>query len=159
MALTLVSESFRDHGMIPARYTCDGWDMSPPLFWTRPPAPTESLVLIVDDPDAPDPDAPQSPWVHWVLYNIPPDCSQLAEGVPARELPPGCLQGRNDWGHIGYGGPCPVRGKHRYRYQLYALDTVLPTIKNPVKANIEKAMQGHVIAQTELVGMYQRRRA
>ena len=158
MTLTLVSESFRDHGMIPARYTCDGWDMSPPLFWTPPPEPTKSLVLIVDDPDAPDPQAPLTPWVHWLLYNIPPDTKGLPEGVLKKDLPSGCLQGRNDWGNTGYGGPCPPRGKHRYRHRLYALDTLLPNLKNPLKANVEKAMEGHVIAQTELTGMYERLR-
>ncbi len=160
MGLTLVSESFRDQGMIPARYTCDGWDMSPPLFWTLTSESTKSLVLIVDDPDAPDPESfsPKIPWVHWVLYNLPPSSGQLPEGVAAKDLPSGCQQGRNDWGRTGYGGPCPPRGKHRYRYRLYALDTLLPILKNPTKANVEKAMEGHVIAQTELTGMYQRLR-
>jgi Raf kinase inhibitor-like YbhB/YbcL family protein len=157
MDFMLTSESFRDKGMIPARYTCDGWDMSPPLFWTVPPAGTKSLVLIVDDPDAPDPEAPQTIWIHWLLYNIPPDAGGLAEGVAAKDLPPGCRQGKNDWGHSGYGGPCPSRGRHRYRHTLYALDTVLPDLRNPGRAALEKAMQGHVLAQSELTGMYQRR--
>lgn len=157
MGFALISESFRDKGMIPARYTCDGWDMSPPLFWTQPPEGTKSLVLIVDDPDAPDPEAPRTTWVHWLLYNIPSDINSLAEGVAIRDLPPGCRQGRNDWGRAGYGGPCPPRGKHRYRHTLYALDTVLPDLKNPLRKALEKAMEGHVLAQTELTGMYQRR--
>ncbi|MFZ4537149.1 MAG: YbhB/YbcL family Raf kinase inhibitor-like protein [Propionivibrio sp.] len=158
MGFTLVSESFRDNNMIPARYTCDGWDMSPPLFWTRPPERANSLVLIVDDPDAPDPETPDRPWVHWLLYNIPPFSGDLEEGVTTQDLPLGCLQGMNDWGRTGYGGPCPPRGKHRYRYTLYALDRVLPDLKTPDRPALEKAMQGHVVAKTELTGMYQRLR-
>lgn len=156
MEFMLISESFRNKGMIPARYTCDGWDMSPPLFWTPPPERTRSLVLIVDDPDAPDPDAPQTTWVHWLLYNIPPAADGLAEGVLPKDLPSGTLQGKNDWGRSGYGGPCPPRGKHRYRHTLHALDALLPDLKTPDRAKLEKAMHGHVIAQSELTGMYQR---
>ncbi|MFZ2853484.1 MAG: YbhB/YbcL family Raf kinase inhibitor-like protein [Rhodocyclaceae bacterium] len=159
MEFMLISESFRNKGMIPARYTCDGWDMSPPLFWTLPPEQTRSLALIVDDPDAPDPDAPQTTWVHWLLYNIPPDADGLPEGAAPKDLPRGTLQGKNDWGRSGYGGPCPPRGKHRYRHTLYALDTLLPDLNYPDRTTLEKAMHGHVIAQSELTGMYQRMHA
>lgn len=155
---TLTSGSFRDRDTIPTRYTCDGLDISPSLSWTSPPASAQTLVLIVDDPDAPDPTAPQTPWVHWLLYNIPPDCGGFAEGIAAKDLPPGCQQGKNDWGRTGYGGPCPPRGKHRYRYKLYALDTELPRLGNPIVATVEQAMTGHVVAQTELTGMYRRLR-
>lgn len=158
MGFALVSESFRDKGMIPARYTCDGWDMSPPLYWTPPPVEAQSLVLIVDDPDEPGPASPEMPWVHWLLYNIPPQTRGLPEGIAKKDLPTGCLQGKNDWGRSVYGGPCPVSGRHRYRHTLYALDTLLPKLKNPVRAALEKAMEGHVIARTELTGMYQRLR-
>lgn len=158
MSFTLLSKSFHDQDMIPARHTCDGWDISPPLFWTRPPEAAKSLVLIVDDPDAPDPEAPKTPWVHWLLYNIPSWINDLAEGITAQDLPPRCLPGINDWGHTGYGGPCPPLGRHRYRHALYALDTLLPDLKNPTRAVLEAAMQGHVIAKAELTGMYQRMR-
>lgn len=156
MEFMLTSESFRNEGMIPTRYTCDGWDISPSLSWTMPPLQTKSLLLIVDDPDAPDPEAPQTTWVHWLLYNIPPDADGLAEGVTDKGLPPGTLQGKNDWGRSGYGGPCPPRGKHRYRHTLYALDTLLPDLKTPDRAGLDEAMAGHVIAQSRLTGMYQR---
>lgn len=159
MGFALVSESFLDNGPIPERYTCDGWDISPPLLWIHQPEGTKSLVLIVDDPDAPDPDAPEAPWTHWLLYNIPPHVHSLAEGVTKADLPPGCQQGTNDWGRNSYGGPCPPRGKHRYRHQLYALDVVLPELKTPTKSSLEQAMVGHVIAKTELTGLYQRPRA
>ena len=153
MGFTLVSEAFKDNGLIPMRYTCDGWDMSPPLLWLHLPEGTKSLALIVDDPDT-----PHKPWTHWLLYNIPPDIHSLKEGITKRELPGGCQQGKNDWGRSTYGGPCPPEGKHRYCHHLYALDTVLPDLKTPGKAALENAMQGHVIAQTTLIGLYQRAR-
>jgi Raf kinase inhibitor-like YbhB/YbcL family protein len=156
MSLTITSSSFSHNGTIPARHTCDGSDISPALTWTDIPDGTKSLVLIVDDPDAPDPAAPKRTWVHWVLYNLPPNINGLPEGIEARNLPLGTLQGINDWSRIGYGGPCPRVGSHRYFHKLYALNTILPDVKNSTKAILEKAMQGHVIAQTELVGHYQR---
>jgi len=122
------------------------------------PAGTRSLVLIVDDPDAPDPAAPRMTWVHWVLYNIPPSATGLAEGVAPGDLPAGARQGLNDWGRAGYGGPCPPIGRHRYFHKLYALDIVLPVLGKPTKAALEQAMKGHVLASTELVGTYQRSR-
>jgi len=158
MTLTITSSAFVHNGAIPARYTCDGRDISPPLAWAGLPAGAKSLALIVDDPDAPDPRAPKMTWVHWVLYNIPPDAAGLPERVTAAQLPEGTREGRNDWGRTGYGGPCPPTGRHRYFHKLYALATVLPDLGQPTKARLEKAMQGHILASAELVGTYQRSR-
>jgi len=158
MSLTLTSASFHHNADIPTRYTCDGDDVSPPLSWTGVPAGAKSLVLIVDDPDAPDPKAPKMTWVHWVLYNIPPGTTSLAEDVDAVDLPKGTLEGINDWKRNGYGGPCPPVGRHRYFHKLYALDTMLPDLGRPTKAKLEKAMHGHILAQAELIGGYQRKR-
>ena len=158
MSLTLTSPAFRHNGDIPSRYTCDGDDVSPPLSWSGVPGNAKSLVLIVDDPDAPDPKAPKMTWVHWVLYNIPPNATGLAEAPAAKDLPRGTLEGSNDWKRTGYGGPCPPVGRHRYFYKLYALDTVLPDLGRPAKATLEKAMRGHIIAQVELIGGYARMR-
>lgn len=157
MSLTLTSPSFQHGGMIPLRHTCDGHELSPALVWSGVPANTQSLVLIVDDPDAPDPQAPKMTWVHWVLYNILPHATELAESVATNKLPAGTLQGLNDWRRMGYGGPCPPVGRHRYFHKLFALDVTLPDLRNPTKAALEKAMQGHVLAQAELIGLYQRR--
>lgn len=155
MSLTLTSPAFRHDGAIPAVYTCDGRDISPELQWTGVPQGTKSLALIVDDPDAPDPAAPKMTWVHWVLYNIPPTATGLAEGIRDDALPPGTLQGLNDWKRPGYGGPCPPVGRHRYFHKLYALDTVLPDFGRTTKSRIEQAMQGHIIEQALLLGTYQ----
>lgn len=157
MSLTLTSASFQHKGQISMRHTCDGLDLSPPLSWTGVPASAQSLVLIVDDPDAPDPVAPKMTWVHWILYNLPPQVHELPEGVAPPNLPPGTLQGLNDWRRTGYGGPCPPTGWHRYFHKLYVLDVRLPDLKQPGKAALEKAMQGHVLAHAELMGLYQRR--
>lgn len=157
MSLTLTSPAFRHGDAIPARHTCQGEDLSPQLVWRGVPAGTHSLVLIVDDPDAPDPKAPKMTWVHWVLYNLPPEATGLPEGVAAGKLPAGTLQGVNDWHRTGYGGPCPPIGRHRYFHKLYALDAKLPDLKQPDKAALEQAMHGHVLAQAELVGTYQKR--
>lgn len=157
MSLTLSSASFQHGGMIPFHHTCDGDDLSPQLAWTGVPANTQSLVLIVDDPDAPDPKAPKMTWVHWVLYNIPPHAHELSGGVAAKNLPAGTLQGMNDWQRTGYGGPCPPIGRHRYVHKLFALDVRFPDLRTPSKAALEKAMQGHVLARAELIGFYQRR--
>ena len=158
MSLTLTSSAFRHNGDIPRHYTCDGDDSSPPLSWSGVPANAKSLVLIVDDPDAPDPQAPKMTWVHWVLYNIPPTATALAEALASKNLPQGTLEGVNDWKRTGYGGPCPPVGRHRYFHKLYALDTVLPDLHRPNKAKLENAMRGHILMQTELVGTYQRAR-
>lgn len=157
MSLILTSPAFDAGHEIPAIHTCDGSDISPPLSWSGVPPNTKSLVLIVDDPDAPDPAAPQRTWVHWVLYNIPPDARGLEQGVAANHLPKGTHEGNNDWKRAGYGGPCPPVGKHRYFHKLYAIDTVLPSLGKATKAEVEKAMHGHVIEKTELIGVYQRK--
>jgi Raf kinase inhibitor-like YbhB/YbcL family protein len=156
MTLQLTSAAFGQGGEIPSRYTCQGEDISPPLAWSGIPAVAQSLVLIVDDPDAPDPAAPKMTYVHWVLYNIPPLTVSLPEAVA--RLPEGTRQGLNDWRRIGYGGPCPPIGRHRYFHKLYALDTVLPDLGTPTKAALEAAMGRHVVAQAELIGTYQKRR-
>ncbi len=156
MALILKSSAFDNGAEIPARYTCKGDDVSVPLNWEDVPEGTRSLVLIVDDPDAPDPAAPKRVWVHWVLYNIPPDINSLAEHITPDTLPPGVIEGINDWQRTGYGGPCPPVGRHRYFHKLYALDTVLEGLNKPTKAGVEAAMQGHIIEQAELIGTFRK---
>jgi len=153
---SIQSKSFRHNEMIPARYTCDGQDISPPLQWSGIPTEAKSLVLIVDDPDAPDPAAPKMTWVHWVLYNIPVDTPGLEENISSASLPEGTKEGINDWGRKGYGGPCPPIGRHRYFFKIYALDTVLADLQQPTKKQVEEAIAGHILAKAELVGMYQR---
>ena len=155
-SMRINSTTFADQGEIPALYTCEGSDVSPPLAWSGIPAGAKGLVLIVDDPDAPDPAAPQMTWVHWVLYNLPATNGGLQEGVKA--LPAGAMDGLNDWKRTGYGGPCPPIGRHRYFHKLYALDTVLPDLKRPTKAKLEEAMKGHIIGEAQLMGTYQKRR-
>jgi Raf kinase inhibitor-like YbhB/YbcL family protein len=152
--MQLHSTAFSDHGEIPTRYTCEGADVSPPLQWSALPDGTRSLALIVDDPDAPDPAAPRRVWVHWVLFNVPPSPALLPEG--ARPLPLGAVEGLNDWQRIGYGGPCPPIGRHRYVHKLYALDTKLE-LNRPSKQQLEQAMEGHVLSQAVLIGTYQKR--
>ncbi len=156
MGFALTSPAFGPGGAIPALFTCEGSDVSPPLAWTGPPAGTKSLVLIVDDPDAPDPRAPRMTWVHWVLYNLPPPGSRLAQGVRASDLPAGTREGTNDWKRTGYGGPCPPIGRHRYFHKLYALDVVLPDLGPATKTEVEKAMEGHVLGKAELIGTYEK---
>jgi hypothetical protein len=157
MALSLTSSAFGPNGEIPTVHTCEGADTSPPLAWTGVPPGTKSLALVVDDPDAPDPAAPKTTWVHWVAYDIPPDASGLPAAARAGTLPAGTREGLNDWKRPGYGGPCPPIGRHRYVHKLYALDTTFGDLKNPTKAALERAMQGHVLAKAELVGTYQKR--
>lgn len=142
MKLELTSAVFKNNGDIPPRYTCDGENISPPLLWTGVPERAQSLVLIVDDPDAPDPAAPKRTWVHWVLYNIPSNAGSLAENCGPRGGFAEALDGNNDWGRTGYGGPCPPIGRHRYFHKLYALDTALPNLGSPDKARVTAAMQG-----------------
>ena len=139
MTMTIRSPAFSHNEMMPALYTCEGENISPPLEWTAPPAGTKSLVMISDDPDAPDPAAPKMTWVHWVLYNLPPVAGVLPEGVADGDLPAGTLIGINDRQFAGYSGPCPPIGTHRYFFKLYALDTVLPDLGNTTKAEIGEA--------------------
>ncbi|WP_420814298.1 YbhB/YbcL family Raf kinase inhibitor-like protein [Labilithrix luteola] len=152
--MTLTSTSFDAGGPIPTRFTCEGQGTSPQLGWTAPPPGTKSLALVVSDPDAPDPRAPQHTWVHWVLYDLPPSMRELPEG--AKEPPVGARAGANDFKRTGWDGPCPPVGRHRYVYEIHALDTELPDLRNPTKADLEKAMAGHVLAKGELVGTYQK---
>lgn len=156
MTLILQSPDFVHQGEIPKTFTCDGKDSSPALSWSGVPQNTKSLVLIVDDPDAPDPSKPKMTWVHWLLYNIPSTATELPRAVAVSDLPVGTQQGKNDWKRTGYGGPCPPIGRHRYFHKLYALDIALPDLHQPNKAQLEKAMAGHVIGQAELIGTYQK---
>lgn len=147
-----MSSAFEEGGMIPHKYTCDGEDVSPPLSWTGTPEGTKMIALINDDPDA-----PVGTWVHWVIFNIPASVRELPEDVPPqKELKDGARQGRNDFGRIGYGGPCPPRGTHRYYFKIYALDAVLSLPAGATKAELLMAMEGHIVAQGQLMGRYQR---
>ncbi|MGZ3447551.1 MAG: YbhB/YbcL family Raf kinase inhibitor-like protein [Myxococcaceae bacterium] len=154
--MQISSSSFTQQGQIPEKYTCEGTDTSPPLAWGGVPPSAKSLALIVDDPDAPDPSAPKMTWVHWVLYNVPPQTTALGEAASTKSLPQGARDGLNDWKKPGYGGPCPPIGRHRYFFKLYALDVVLPDLGRPSKADLLKAMRGHVVASAELVGTYEK---
>jgi Raf kinase inhibitor-like YbhB/YbcL family protein len=158
MTLALSSAAFRNQEEIPVLHTCEGKDVSPPLSFAGVPENAASLALIVDDPDAPDPQAPKTTWVHWILYDIPRSCTGLPQAVAESALPQGTRQGRNDWRRTGYGGPCPPIGRHRYFHKLYALDVRLGDLRRPTKAEIEHAMQGHVIGTAVLIGTYEKRR-
>jgi Raf kinase inhibitor-like YbhB/YbcL family protein len=156
MPLTLLSSDFAHHGEMPIRLTCEGEGQSPALAWSGVPPTTRSLVLIVDDPDAPDPRAPKMTYVHWVLYDIPPTATGLPVGVKTKDLPPGTREGLNDWKRTGYGGPCPPVGRHRYFFKLFALDRLLPDLDLPTKARLEAAMRPNIIERTELIGTYEK---
>jgi len=152
MEIKITSSAFEEGGLIPAKYTCDGADVSPPLQWDAVPEGTKSVALICDDPDA-----PMGTWVHWVLFNLPSDAKELAENIPAEEtLPNGAKQGVNDFGRIGYGGPCPPGGTHRYFFKIYALDTEVGLEAGADKRQLLKAMEGHILEQGQLVGKYKR---
>lgn len=153
MTLLIKSPDFVHQGEIPKTFTCDSDDISPALSWSGVPQHAKSLVLILDDPDAPDPAKPKMTWVHWVLYNIPPTVTELPRAIA--NLPANTRQGKNDWKQTGYRGPCPPIGRHRYFHKLYALDIELPDLHSPNKAQLESAMAGHIIAQAELIGTYQ----
>lgn len=155
MAFILTSPVFAAERTIPAAYTCEGDEISPPLQWSGAPDGTQSFALIVDDPDAPDPAAPKMTYVHWVLFNIPATVTALAEGV--KTLPAGTREGVSDEGTTGYVGPCPPIGTHRYYHKLYALDCVLDLQGTPTKAQLLKAMEGHVLGQATLMGVYKKR--
>lgn len=156
MVFALISSAFAANGSIPRQYTCEGADVSPPLSWSGAPAGTRSYALIVDDPDAPDPHAPRTVWVHWVVYNIPAGTHALPADADRKGLPEGARQGLNDWKRASYGGPCPPIGRHRYFHKLYALDAELPDLGEPTKAQLLQAMRGHVLAETEFIGTYQK---
>jgi Raf kinase inhibitor-like YbhB/YbcL family protein len=153
VSFQIKSSAFLTGGAIPQKFTCDGSDASPQLTWTDPPSKTQSFALIMDDPDA-----PAGTWVHWVIYDLPANSRELAEGVTRQEqLSNGARQGRNDFGKIGYGGPCPPPGKpHRYFFKLFALDARLDLKAGGRKSDVERAMQGHILAQTEWMGRYSR---
>ncbi|HYH98612.1 YbhB/YbcL family Raf kinase inhibitor-like protein [Hyalangium sp.] len=154
--LQLISPRFQEGEPIPIAFTCEGEDKAPPLHWGEVPPGTRSLALLVDDPDAPDPQRPQRTWCHWILYNLPPGTRGLPEGATPGTLPAGTREGLNDWHRAGYGGPCPPIGRHRYVHHLYALDTVLPDLGSPTRAQLLKAIQGHVLAEAQLIGTYEK---
>lgn len=145
--MKIESEAFSNNQFIPKKYTCDGEDINPPLKISEVPQGTKSLVLIVDDPDA-----PMGTWVHWTVWNIPPDISD----IPENTVPQGAIEGMTDFGRPGYGGPCPPSGVHRYFFKLYALDTTLELDSSATKRDLEKAMEGHILEKAELIGLYQR---
>ena len=152
MEINITSSAFEEGGLIPAKYTCDGADVSPPLQWDAVPEGTKSIALICDDPDA-----PMGTWVHWVLFNLPAETKELVEDIPADKiLPDGASQGVSDFGRIGYGGPCPPGGTHRYFFKIYALDTELGLEAGADKRQLLKAMEGHILGQGQLVGKYKR---
>jgi len=152
MDIKIKSPAFVPGGKIPGKYTCDGMDISPPLAWTSGPEGTKTFALICDDPDA-----PMGTWVHWVLFNLPADIIELRENVPPeRELESGAKQGMNDFRKIGYGGPCPPGGTHRYYFKLYALDTEINLEAGATKSELLKAVEGHILAEGQLMGKYER---
>jgi Raf kinase inhibitor-like YbhB/YbcL family protein len=152
MAMALRSEAFLDGGNIPTKYTCEGDNISPPLTWRDVPAPTRSFALLMDDPDA-----RFSAFTHWVIFDLGSNTSTLGEGVPAApQLPENTIQGKNGFGKIGYGGPCPPRGRHHYRFTLYALDDLLRLAPGSSKKQVLDAMRGHILEQAQLVGLFQR---
>lgn len=150
MTLTLWSDAFGDGDVIPRRYACDGDDVSPPIAWHTPPALTETFALIMDDPDAPG-----GVWVHWVVFNLPAETSEIREGG-SRSLPGKAAHGSNSWGRMGYGGPCPPGGTHRYFFKLYALDSELDLADGAMASSLTEAMEGHVLGKATLMGRYSR---
>ncbi len=152
MPFELRSSAFVSGQPIPAKFTCDGKDVSPPLEWSAPPTGTRSLAIICDDPDA-----PVGTWLHWVLYNLPAETRSLPEGAAAN-LPKGARDGKNSWGRAGYGGPCPPGGTHRYFFKLYAVDTALDLKPGATKEQLLKAMQDHILGQSEIRGLYTRKK-
>jgi Raf kinase inhibitor-like YbhB/YbcL family protein len=152
MGFKLTSTTFDEGDPIPKEFSCDGEDISPPLQWTNPPEGTMSFALIADDPDA-----PVGTWVHWVLYNVPADARSLPAAFPLdAEFPDGSRSGENSWGRLGYGGPCPPGGTHRYFFKLYALDLMLDLAAGATKEQLLNAMEGHILAESELMGTYTR---
>ena len=153
MNMEVKSTAFQEGAMIPKLYTCDGQDISPALSWSGVPSEAKSLALVMDDPDA-----PRGTWVHWVLFNIPPDTTSLAENLPrTASLPNGAKHGNNSWSKLGYGGPCPPGGAHRYYFKVYALDVVLALSTGITVGQLLKAMEGHILAEGQLMGRYARK--
>lgn len=153
MDFKIISSAFKEGELIPSKYTCDGENISPQLSWINAPAGTKSFALINDDPDAPIGD-----WVHWILYNIPVESKELVENSSKKKLlPVNTIEGNNDWGRIGYGGPCPPSGTHRYFFKIYALDVVLPVKQGTTKKQLLDAMKGHILATAQLIGKYKRK--
>jgi len=157
VGFALRSPDFEPGAEVPARFTCEGKAVSPALVWTAPPPGTKSLALVLEDPDAPDPRAPRITWVHWVLYNLPPEAGELPTAVKDEALPEGTREGQSSWKRTGYGGPCPPIGRHRYFFKLYALDTVLSNKGAISKGQLERVMTGHVVGKAELMGTYEKR--
>jgi Raf kinase inhibitor-like YbhB/YbcL family protein len=157
MPLSIRSPAFADGGEIPARFTCEGDDVSPALEWSGVPAGTKCLALVVDDPDAPDPRAPKMVFVHWVLYGLPTSATGLPEAVAPSSLPKGTREGVNDWKRTGYGGPCPPIGRHRYFFRLYALSSELGELGKVTKAKLVEEMKGKVLEEAGVMGTYQKR--
>lgn len=155
-SLNLSSSAFSANAPIPLKYTCEGANVSPPLAWSGAPASAKSFALIVEDPDAPDPAKPTRVVTHWLAYNIPATAPGLVENASKKGMPAGSAQGNNEGNKPVYMGPCPPIGSHRYFFKLYALDTVLAGLKNPRKANLQQAMQKHVVDSTQLIGTYQK---
>lgn len=152
--MKVTSDAFKDGEAIPRGYTCDGANISPPFEWSGVPKSAKTIAITTDDPDA-----PAGTWVHWVLYNLPADGLGVIENTPQTEtLKGGGMQGKNDFMKIGYGGPCPPSGTHRYFFKFYALDSELPLKPGATKAELEKAMEGHIVGQAQLVGTYRRER-
>lgn len=156
MKFVLRSPAFEHGGAIPKRHTCDGDDTSPSLSWSGIPEGARSLALLVDDPDAPDPKAPKMTWVHWVLYNMPANTTELPESIDIEALPGNTRAGKNDWQRAEYGGPCPPIGRHRYFFKLFALDVELPDLGQPTKVELEQAMNDHVLDVATFIGTYMR---
>lgn len=153
MVFTITSTSFKHGEKIPVKYTCDGEDVSPEFEWSNVPEGARSFTLIADDPDA-----PIGTWIHWVLYNVSVGTRSISEATPAEaNLPDGSRHGKNSWGRLGYGGPCPPSGTHRYFFRLYALDNVFELRGGASEADVQKAMKGHILAETELMGLYSRK--
>ncbi|HSG32422.1 MAG TPA: YbhB/YbcL family Raf kinase inhibitor-like protein [Thermodesulfobacteriota bacterium] len=152
MSIKLTSPAFENGSMIPVRYTCDGNDISPRLNWENIPDGTESIAIIMDDPDA-----PRGTWVHWVIYNLSPDADELPENIATEEtVQDGAIQGKNSWGTIGYGGPCPPGGVHRYFFKIYALDSGPPAHPGATKEQLLESMSGHILDEGQLMGKYER---
>lgn len=154
MPFTIESPVFKQNGSIPQKYTCEGEDISPPLDWKNAPSETQSFAIIVEDPDAPDPKAPKMTWVHWIIYNIPKTVHSLPENI--HSYPKGTCIGYNDQKRQSYQGPCPPIGRHHYHHKIFSLDIMLPEKAIKTRADLEKAMKGHILAQAELVGTYQK---